>query len=459
VDATPNSDRLTFLTRLVTTDFTAAELAFLAALRAGAVVLRALYRRLAANPSDTDVDAALAALRTAFGFPSAAASIDLGTTAPPVAAQELPVSTAWRMRPDTSRPSFDATGERTDGRHEIVLGRAVYCGTVTTETWAGISYRGPSSPGRPAFSASAFLTAHVAELNPDNDPKLAARLAAVTVIAPSEGNLDAVRLRDGAILALGIQQWSADSDTELTLLLWQLHEQYPDEFDAHFRLYGLELTLVSSYADGTPKQVAMASVTTTGRSPMPARAAHGPLPPERLAFFGGFSIDTKTVTFVDPHDETALSPWAARVRNAELCSRGLQRLQLLEAARRFTKIAGENRTWNVGTASCTIDKLITSAQGAAQLLDQHVNNPKLTAQSITAAVAAVTTPPGLDGNGNPNDAWRTAFEGAYLDAVAYPNNVPKHDVRSPSGKLLMRGRQDRILAAGLSPAPRSFGGW
>jgi len=463
IDTQADTARTPFLTALVSSTFDAAELAMLATLAPGAIVLRALYRRLALLPSGSDVDAATAALLTALGFTPGATSVDFWTTAPPVAAREAPASVTWRVRPELAKPSRDGNGERTDGRHDVVLGRSIYCGDVHTETYAGIAYRGPSFVGQRGTAASDFLTTHAGELNPTGDDRLAARLAAVTVIAPNEGHLDAVRQRDKAILALGIQQWSADSDTELTLLLWQFRQQYPDDYDAHLGIYGLGLSLTSSYPDLSPQAVAMSSVTSAGSTAMPGTsAAHPGIPPERLAYFGGFRVDATHYQFVDPADDTKLSPWPARIRNAELCSRGLQRLQLLEAARRFTKIAGENREYQVGSggATCTIAQLITSQQAAAQLLDQHVNNIKLTVQSVKTAIAATPGDPGLDANGNPGDAWLTTFEAAYLTAVTYPAGVPKHDVHDAvTNKLVSRGRQDRILAAGLSTAIRSFHGW
>ena len=89
-----------------------------------------------------------------------------------------------------------------------------------------------------------------------------------------------------------------------------------------------------------------------------------------------------------------------------------------------------------------------------------VNNIKLTVQSIKAAIEATPGDPGLDANGNPGDAWLTTFEAAYLTAVTYPAGVPKHDVYDAvTNKLVSRGRQDRILAAGLPTAVRSFNGW
>jgi hypothetical protein len=463
IDTLADTARTPFLTALVSSTFDAAELAMLATLVPGAIVLRGLYRRLALLASSSDVDAATAALLTALGFTPGATSVDFWTTAPPIAARELPASVTWRVRPELAKPSNDGNGERADGRHDVVLGRSIYCGDVHTETWAGIAYRGPRFVGQRGTAASDFLTAHAGELNPTGDARLAARLAAVTVIAPSEGHLDAVRQRDKAILALGIQQWSADSDTELTLLLWQFRQQYPDDYDAHLGIYGLGLSLTSSYPDLSPQAVAMSSVTAAGSTAMPGASAANPgIPPERLAYFGGFRVDATHYQFVDPADDSKLSPWPARIRNAGLCSRGLQRLQLLEAARRFTKIAGENRAYQVGSGgtTCTIAQLITSQQAAAQLLDQHVNNPKLTVQSVKAAIVATPGDPGLDASGNPGDAWLTTFEAAYLTAVAYPAGVPKHDVYDAlTHKLVSHGRQDRILAAGLSTAIRSFNGW
>lgn len=460
---TAGAGQTTFLTTLINSEFNAGELALLTTLVPGAVALRACYRRLAAAAADAEVTAAIAALDTAFGFAaSGLGTVDLSAVGVPTTPREIPVSNGWRGRPTRAGDrTRDANGERVDGPHELVLGRALFGGAVTTETYVGISYRGPSFVGTPDLAAATFLAAHQAEVLTGASAQLQARLAVVAAIAGNEGNLDAVRQLDGAILGLGIQQWSADTDVELSPLLWQFRQAAPDDYDAHFGVYGLELSLTTSYPDGGAQAVGLTSLAP-GAAPtvMPGRTSASPgLPAQRLAFFGGDQIDATHVQFVDPSDRNLVSAWAGRVRNAGRCSRAFQLAQLLEAARRFSRIRAEGRSWAVGGTSAGVDELLTSVQGAAQLLDQHINTPGRVMGSVTRAIA-LTPGPARDGSGTLIDTWLAAFEANYLITVRYPAAIPKHDVIDPvSHRVLARGRQDRILAAQVSTAVHSFQGW
>lgn len=446
-----------FLTTLVSSSFSADELQLLASVTPGAIVLRALYRRLAAAPPSSDVTAAAGALDTALGLPPAS-STDMAQHGPAVVARELPASAAWQQRPDaTHHPAYDANGERTDGYHGLVLGRALYCGKVgtyrvkqKTTPVTYLSFTGPAYGGSARMQAAAFIAANQSDINAGADPKLAARLQVVGAIAGNEGNVDAVRLQDGAILALGIQQWSANSDDELTPLLYRFLQQAPDEFDAHFGVYGLGLDLAATLSDGTPGTVTMHSIPPGGDAiAMPAVTPSRPeTPAGRLAFFGGTGPAPLAYTFVA--SDGTVSPWAARVRSAELCSRTLQLLEIAEAARRFTKIKDAGWMFPLTAGQYPVDTLITSVLGAALLLDQHINTPASTQadlQSAFHAAGAVATNP----DGSPTAAWLQGFETAYQAKIRYPND----DVN----KTIKTTRQGRILAASLPATPGSFGGW
>lgn len=446
-----------FLTTLVSSSFSADELELLASVTPGAIVLRALYRRLAAAPPGSDVTTAVGALNAALGLPSGS-SADLTQHGPAVVARELAASAAWQQRPDaTHHVAYDANGERTDGYHGVVLGRALYCGQVgtcrvkqQTTPVTYLSFTGPAHRGSARMQAATFIAASQSDINAGADPKLAARLQVVGAIAGNEGNVDAVRLQDGAILALGIQQWSANSDDELTPLLQQFLQQAPDEFDAHFGVYGLGLDVSATLSDGTPGTVTMHSIPPGGDAiAMPAvTASHPETPAGRLAFFGGSGPVSLAYTFVA--SDGTVSPWAARVRSAELCSRTLQLLEIAEAARRFTKIKDAGWMFPLTAGQYPVDTLITSVRGAAFLLDQHINTPDHTRadlQSAFHAAGAVAVNP----DGSPAAGWLQGFETAYQAKIRYPNDDVNQTIKTT--------RQGRITAASLPATPGSFGGW
>jgi len=455
IDQGSDSDRAAFLTTLINTTFAADELQLLATLSAGAIVLRALYRRLGAVPGSADVTAAIDALNSALGLPPGVSS-DLTQQGPSVVPRELVASPTWRVRADaTPKPGYDVNGERTDGYHDLVLGRAIYCGKVGTYpvklNTVPVTYRrftGPAYVGNSPWKAATFIAANSGDINAGADARLAARLAVVAAIAGNEGNVDAVRLQDGAILALGIQQWSANSDDELTPLLWQLLQTAPDEFDAHFGVYGLGLRLSRSLSDGSPGAVTMVSIPPGGAATaMPSVPPSKPeAPPGRLAFFGGIQADPLTYTFVGA--DGTLTPWAARVRFAELASRTLQILEIAEAAHRFSKI--KDAGWKFTAVPYTVDQLITSVQGAALLLDQHINSPANALADLKAALTVAGTPvTGADGK--LADTWLSTYEAAYQAKIHYPGDDATQKIKNT--------RQGRILAQSLSTTPRSFVGW
>src|SRR5262249_25449264 len=129
-------------------------------------------------------------------------------------------------------PVSNAPGpaEPTGGRHRIVLGHDVPVGRVKEETISGVTYRGPAYPGR--LLPGPFATADAARL--PTDASSMARLAIVSGIAPNEGNLDAIRMRDAGILSSGIHQWSAHSAPELPSLLFRFKRLSAEEFSLYF---------------------------------------------------------------------------------------------------------------------------------------------------------------------------------------------------------------------------------
>jgi hypothetical protein len=466
-DAAPAGEQTAFATALVGTALSPDELALLATTLPGAVVLRALYRRLVVAAGTAGhapaVDAAVTALNQALGI-GGTGPADLGTTTPTVVPSELPVSAGWSVRPDvTKNTPRDLNLERLDGRHDLVQGRAIYGGKLASIA----GYRGPSYKGNAAYETSKFVSNHAAEVTGGADARRLARLAIVEAIGPNEGYLDSVRLLDAGIMSIGVQQWTVHVDNELDVLLWVLAQNHPDDYDAHLGIYGLRLKLTASWPVGTrgfpqgaPRTVTQArGVPGAANVPMPAPVPAPAQPPDRLHFFEGAADPSHPGNFVFDHTR-----WAGRTRSAVLCSRALQLLEINTAVGRFDRILAEGKTWTVAGHARTVDQLVTSTQGAAQLLDQHINVPGHVEDDIKTAIAHTAVTPAADANGL-TDAWLTAFEAQYLVAVRYgpqTSGVFKIDFHDPNPphKLLHRGRQSYILSKGFSTTPHSFAaGW
>jgi hypothetical protein len=438
------------------------ELSLLATTYPGAIALRALYRRLsqlvARGAHAATVDQAVGLLNDALGLPSGTTPVDLNENTPTAVPRELPVSQRWSRRPDTTkRPTFDGNGERTDGRHELVLGRSFYAGR-----WLNYNkYNGPAYEGNAEYEVGTYVAAHQVAVFAGADATRTARLEIVAAIAANEGFLDAVRLRDRAILSLGVQQWSVHVDNELNVMLFDLAQFDPDDYDAHVGIYGLRLSRTDTWSGQPPGMPAGASKAATmfqagpgtQSTPMPTPNPPPDNPPDRFHYFGGAQDPAKPGYF--RFDDT---PWSGRIRSATRCSQALQLRELVMAADRFGRIRGEGRQWKVGSAMFTIDQLITSVQGAAQVLDQHINVPGYLTPDINTAISRTTATPVVDAQGNLTTAWLTALEAAYLNAMRYGSSLKKTDTNLPNGKVL-RGRQSFILKQGLPAAPHTFQGW
>jgi hypothetical protein len=447
IDQRPAPDPVDFTTTLVTTTLQADELALLATFTPGAVVLRALYRRLAAasaGGAGPSTDAAIAALNTALGLPSSTAA-DLTNTGPSVVPGEPATSSGWRIRSESSRHSPDANGEPNEGWHELVLGRAVYCGPVITCPGT-FTFTGPAYVGTKGWEAPTVIAADAAELNPGAGAGLALRLKLVGAIAGNEGFLDAVRLADPGLVSFGVQQWSASHDDELTTLLYEFAQSHPDEFDAHFGVYGLGVALDTP--GGSPTAVTATSIPAGGTAaPLaPAPADDSAVALARMGFFGGYQLTPHTFTFIKPSDDTVRTPWAARMRNAVRNSHALVLTELQHAVARFDRILAEHPQYTVAGTTYPLSSLITSEHGAAQLLDQHINYPPDVDRAITAAITAAG-PPTLTA-GTLAHAWITQLEGLYQAKLRY-------------GSVDFKATRVALInAAGLDQTPGSFAaGW
>lgn len=460
-DPAAGGEQTSLLTALVTTALSADELELLATTMPGAAVLRAMYRRLAAAATPAghaaSVDTAVAALNTALKITGATA-VDLSSTTPGAVARELPVSPAWTTRPDVAKkPPTDSNGERLDGRHVVVMGRAIYGGVVATEGRCS----GPAYVGTGPYETSTYVRNHP-EVAAGADARRLARLNVVEQIGPNEAYLDGVRLRDLAIMSVGVQQWSVHVDNEFDPWLWTLSQEHPDDYDVHFGSYGLRLSLTATWPAGTPgfppgaPRAASQSKAVPGGAnvAMPApQDKHPESPPDRVIFFGGTVGPQLPPQF--RYDDT---PWAGRVRSAVLCSFAVRMLAIDTAIARFDRIRAEVGPWQVGGQNRTIDELITSTQGAAQLLDVHINAPGHVNDDVRTAIQHTSVTPVVDANGITDD-WLTAFETQYLLRCRYLASVCKTSFVDAQGRF-NRGRQTYIVSKGMSTNPHSFDeGW
>lgn len=447
IDARGAVDVATFATTLVTQTLAADELALLATLIPGAVVLRALYRRLVAAGSATPgVTAAIDALNGALGF-QIGTSADLTQTGGTVVGSECAVSTAWRMRPAGTHHGVDANGEPTGGWHELVLGRAVYCGPIASFPGT-FAFTGPAYVGTKGWDAPTMIAANEAQLNPAANAGLDARLDVVGKVAANEGFVDAARLADRGLLSLGIQQWSAHHDDELSILLFKLCASDPDAYDAHFGVYGLGLNPMPDSSGQVPSSVGLNKIPAggTAQALAPAPDNDSAVALDRLTFFGGYPVDAHHFTFVDPADETVRTPWAARVRSAARSSHALTLTEISHAASRFDRIALEHPQVTVGATTFALSAVVTSRRGAGQLIDQHINHPDGVAASLNAAVHYA--PPLTTTAGAPSTAWVQTFEALYQQYVTYGSST------------LKQARVNHINSAGLDATPGSFAaGW
>lgn len=445
IDARSAGDVATFATTLVTQTFLADELSLLATSAPGAIVLRALYRRLAAAPTP-GVSGAIDALNSALGFQTGATA-DLTQTGGTVVPGEPAVSTAWRLRPDGTHHGADANGEPNRGWHELVLGRSVYCGSIASFPGT-FAFSGPAYVGTKGWDAPTIVAANAPELNPTADAGLGARLDVVGRIAANEGYADAARLADRGLLSLGIQQWSAHHDNELSIVLFKFCAADPDAYDAHFGVYGLGLDPMPDASGQVPASVGFTKIpangTATALAPAPDNDSAVAL--DRLVFLGGYQVDAHHFTFIDPADTTVRTPWAARVRSAAHSSHTLVLTQIRHAAARFDRIGSEHPQVTVGTSTFPLSAVITSRRGAGQLLDQHINHPGGVTGSLNAAAAHAPAP--TTTGGVPTAAWVQTFEALYQQYVTYGSST------------LKQARVNHINAAGLDATPGSFAaGW
>jgi hypothetical protein len=231
--------------------------------------------------------------------------------------------------------------------------------------------------------------------------------------------MDSVAMCDAALASSGFQQWSAHAANELPALLASFKSSAPDDFDLFFAMNRLDVQPVP----GTPGsfQLLQLDATDTG-TPMSYAQIR--------SFLGGaLSADGKTVTFT--------SDWAGRLRIVALASEAYRVCQLLTAASRFDRVAGDAGTLHIAGQSVAATQIMTSEFAAALLLDTDINRPA----HVHGVLQAQASLPGLPAD----DAGRdTALTQRF------------HDNRNVYDRP---HRNHRIDALPISHDHGSFGGW
>lgn len=302
-----------------------------------------------------------------------------------------------------------SANEPAGGSHRMVLGRDLSAGRIAN--WR--RFRGPSYGGR--ISPTDFINNHMALLNPTGNAQLAARLEVARRIVVNEGFLDAVRLRDSAIVSLGIQQWSAHVNNELFSLLMRYKRIAPMEFMLFFQLYNLD---VRAQGNAFRMQRIMPDNTRVDITTLTARRQ----------FFNGVIGQGLTRYGTE---------WSAKLRMPAIASLTYRAAQILEGAARFDRIAASINPITVNGVAIPLTTLITSEFGVALILDAHINRPGYVQVDLQNAASSIGPQP----NDNARDQ---AISQAYL-------NIRRTNDTS--------ARNANLVGQGLNVNHGSFNGW
>lgn len=406
----------------------------------GNAILRAVWTALAgvdpASLPEADRARRTAALARAAGALGLVADGAGGFHAPTKRRPSVdPVEPPLTEDQRTVSGNEDPTGSgdrRFAGVHAMVHGRAVTAGKIDRYgSWMGPANGGEIDPV--AFAESAGDA--VLGAAPTQQQREA--LKVVLAIGPNEGKLDACRAADSAILSTGLQQWSAHTDTEMSVLLLRLQRRAPEHYDLLFGMYHLGVRrwkkdgtgpddatgtstdnpwdlpatdpAASVFGAGFPSRVRLTRVEKD-RDPVPMK----PEDPERIAFFGGKEVLDKDGKKV--HEFSGA--WTARVRMASLASIDYRIEQLRTGAFRFQRLADSFAPPAAGWPAPfrapfpTLKELLSSEWSAAIMLDFHIQRPNDTWSPIRAALVRT-----LATNPSPYVGTGTTLDPAFLQQL------------------------------------------
>lgn len=234
-------------------------------------------------------------------------------------------------------------------------------------TWGTLSYAGD-----PAWRATSWLDVHAKDADIDcpivvrpgapnaltiSADKMRDRVRIASRISPIEGGLDSTQSGDNGIVSVGLQQWAAHTDDELSVLWERFRVQAPQHFDLFFGMAGLHTKRWANHDTPTSAQIESANpfgqdpatLTLTQRQgyfplyatffsvPPGGAAVRLPLPKKSTAN----KVMGPRVDFFWQYDRAR--NWCARARLAALCSRDYARVQIQQTGWRFTRIEREDR--------------------------------------------------------------------------------------------------------------------
>lgn len=455
---------------------------------------------------------------------------------PKVQPSEPPLAASLRWNEKILKWEKDAKGKSVakvdrwlDG---MVLGRLVRVSNPVAkgDVW-GYTH---SNPGTAAFNPVTYLAQQAArvpgladaltlsaaaelEAGPIDAAKLDQRMKLAARIAESEGKLDAISAGDPGIISMGMQQWAAHNDHELTVLLERFRVQAPDLYDLFIGMWGLQTARWAPSLKGGEAANAARQATIDAANPFGPDPATLATDTARIGYFPHCA----SFFVVEPDKVPALLPppphgqpgprrayflegirgdaWCARFRLAEILSPELCRAQLHQAGWRLTRLDTNEFTHRSSTSPVRIGRhrftftpcvsaadravvappasvthgyaeLFPSWFGAAGVLDHHINKPGSLLKMIEAAIKQTLGPSHvLEPSTQPDGNRRYVLDPAWLRRLAIMflgvRDIPKANLARTVHLLrladLRSAAQCSELDAqlSLSSEPGSFTGW
>ena len=394
-----------------------------------------------------------------------------------------------------------------------------------SDAYKPVDYLNDNSARVPSLLTALALPAGAAlEAGPVDQPKLSQRMQVAVRIAENEGFLDAISAGDPGIISLGMQQWAAHTDNELTVLLERFRVQAPDHFDLFIGMWGLHTARWyppqgkgKEPADDAARRKLIDDVNPFGTDPAALRTDAQKVAyfPQHVSFFVLEPGQPPQLLPPPPYNQPGPrrayfldgnqgDGWCARFRLAALLSIELSRVQLHQAAWRFSRIDSSEFSHRSTSATgpvllsselfvfqrCvsaadravlappttpvkhTFAELFASQFGAAVILDTHINVPGTLIATIKDAIAKTMGPSHRvqqvetsPGHTEPryvlDPAWLARLELKMLGVRA----VPPANLARTRGLLRLLDLRDaaqcsaRDAFLALSSDPASFTGW